>query len=463
MAREVAEAEARRFGRAAGLLSIGVGSAGLLTYVYFSLASHILDRVDYGEVVVLWSAVFITISTLFRPVEQLLSRTIAERQAREQPIGQPLRVAATIQLAVAAAFAVCALALRDPLQDQLLSGNETLYWILVAAVLAFGASFFARGFLAGSRRFTLYALLLLAESTARVSFALAVAVGIASGQTAVALGIVAAPAAQPHGRPARLCASSRGSEPRRAGAVSAGIGPARVHSRRGRRLRRRRAGDHDQRAEPPERRAPAGQGLRGSGRGGLHLQRADDRPRPARPLPGGGHQPPPAPDAIALQRGRARRGGLPALGPDDDRRDCGLRGCGGADRVDRRSAADAARLRQEVRLRPRRAPDRHRGHGLLPLVRDPEPGGAGAGPGPPRRRLLGWLRARLHRLEPVAGAGRVPPRRGRIRRRGGAALRAPLPALPPPASAPGGCRRARLAARARGAAWPQPTKRAEPG
>jgi O-antigen/teichoic acid export membrane protein len=157
VAREAAEAEARRFGRAAGLLSIGIGSAGLLTYVYFSLASHILNRADYGHVVVLWSAVFITISTLFRPVEQLLSRTIAERQARAQPIGQPLRVAARIQLVVAIAFAVCALALRDPLQNHL------------------------------------YAVLLLAESTARVSFALAVAVGIASGQTAVALGIVAAP------------------------------------------------------------------------------------------------------------------------------------------------------------------------------------------------------------------------------------------------------------------------------
>jgi O-antigen/teichoic acid export membrane protein len=193
MAREVAEAEARRFGRAAALLSIGIGSAGLLTYVYFSLASHNLDPVDYGEVVVLWSAVFVTISTLFRPVEQLLSRTIAERQAGGQPIGQPLRVAARIQLGLAAAFGLCALALRDPLEDRLLSGNETLYWIFVTATLAFAASFFARGFLAGSRRFSLYALLLLAESTARVSFALAVAIGIASGQTAVALGIVAAP------------------------------------------------------------------------------------------------------------------------------------------------------------------------------------------------------------------------------------------------------------------------------
>jgi O-antigen/teichoic acid export membrane protein len=193
MAREVAEAETKRFGRAAGLLSAGVGSAGLLTYVYFSLASHVLDKVDYGEVVVLWSAVFVTISVLFRPVEQLLSRTIAERQARDRPIGQPLRVAATIQLAVAGAFAVVALLLRGPLQDDLLSGNKTLYWILVTAVLAFAASFFARGFLAGSRRFGLYGALLLAESTARVSFALAVAVGIASGQTAVALGIAAAP------------------------------------------------------------------------------------------------------------------------------------------------------------------------------------------------------------------------------------------------------------------------------
>jgi O-antigen/teichoic acid export membrane protein len=137
--------------------------------------------------------VFITISTLFRPVEQLLSRTIAERQASEQPIGQPLRVAATIQLGLAAAFAACALAFREPLEDELLSGNETLYWILVAAALAFSASFFARGFLAGTRRFALYALLLLAESTARVSFAVAVAIGVASGQTAVALGIVAAP------------------------------------------------------------------------------------------------------------------------------------------------------------------------------------------------------------------------------------------------------------------------------
>jgi O-antigen/teichoic acid export membrane protein len=137
--------------------------------------------------------VFITVSTLYRPVEQLLSRSIAEREAQGYQAGPALRVAATIQLALGAAFAIAALALREPIQDDLLSGNETLYWILVAAVLGYAASYFARGFLAGSRRFVLYATLILSESISRTLFAVALAIGITSGQSAIALGIVAAP------------------------------------------------------------------------------------------------------------------------------------------------------------------------------------------------------------------------------------------------------------------------------
>jgi O-antigen/teichoic acid export membrane protein len=185
---------AREFGRSATLLSAGVGAAGLLTYVYFSLASHNLPPEEYGEVVVLWSAVFVSISVLYRPVEQLLSRTIAERQAHGQAIGEAVRVAATIQVGIAIVTAAVVLALRDPLQDDLLGGCESLYWILFFALLAFGASFFARGYLAGNRRFVLLAGLLLAESFSRAAFAMLVALGITEGQTAVALGIAAAPA-----------------------------------------------------------------------------------------------------------------------------------------------------------------------------------------------------------------------------------------------------------------------------
>ncbi len=188
-----AVAETRRFGRSAVLLSGGIGLAGLLTYVYFSLASHVLSRDEYGEIVVLWSVTFVAISVLYRPVEQLLSRTIAERNVSSQPIAGPLRVAAAIQLAIAAISVAAMLALRGPLEDDLLSGSETLYWILVFAIAAFGVSFFARGYLAGNRRFGVLAGLLLAESASRAAFALAVAIGIAEGQEAVALGIAAAP------------------------------------------------------------------------------------------------------------------------------------------------------------------------------------------------------------------------------------------------------------------------------
>jgi O-antigen/teichoic acid export membrane protein len=185
--------EARSYGRRASLLSIGVGITGLITYLYFAIASHELSRDQYGQIAVLWSAVFIVVSVLQRPVEQLLSRTVSENLSQGVPIRRTVRVAATIQLSVAIAFDVVAIALRGPIQDNLLHGNSTLYWIGVGAVTAYGASYFARGFLAGSHRLSLYALLIISESVSRTAFPLAVAIGVASGQTAVALGIVAAP------------------------------------------------------------------------------------------------------------------------------------------------------------------------------------------------------------------------------------------------------------------------------
>lgn len=186
-------AETRRFGRTASLLSAGVGAAGLLTYLFFSLASHNLDATKYGEIVVLWSAVFITISVAYRPVEQLLSRTLADRIARGEDTTPVIRTAARIQLAVSLTLAGVILILREPLSDGLLSGSETLYWVLFASVVTFGTSFFARGYLGGTRRFTVLAALLVAESAARTLFALALALGIAEGQTPVALGVAAAP------------------------------------------------------------------------------------------------------------------------------------------------------------------------------------------------------------------------------------------------------------------------------
>jgi O-antigen/teichoic acid export membrane protein len=172
---------------------VGIGATGIITFAYFSLASYSLPEDEYGRITLLWSAMFITVSVLYRPVEQLLSRTIADHDARGVTGTEHLRVAATIQLALGVAFAVVALVLREPIQDDLFAGSSTLYWILVVGVLAYAASYFARGYLAGHHLFPLYGALVLMEASTRCLFALAVAIGIAEGQSAVALGMAAAP------------------------------------------------------------------------------------------------------------------------------------------------------------------------------------------------------------------------------------------------------------------------------
>ncbi len=181
----------RSYASGARILSIGIASTGLLTFAYFSIASHVLSGAAAKRVDLLWSVMFVIISVIYRPIEQLLSRTIAGRRARGHE-RHSLRVPMTIQAGFALAFLILALALRGELL-KVFDHRESLYLVLVVGTLAYAASYFARGWLAGHERFGLFGGLVLMESTSRICFALAVAVGISSGETAVALGIAAAP------------------------------------------------------------------------------------------------------------------------------------------------------------------------------------------------------------------------------------------------------------------------------
>jgi O-antigen/teichoic acid export membrane protein len=176
----------------ARILSIGIASTGIFTFAYLAAASHDLEKKAYGRVTLCWAIMFVILSVIYRPVEQLLSRMIADRRARGLE-GHPLRVPAMIQGGFALAFLVAALALRPQIQNDLFDGSSALYWILVVGVLAYAASYFARGWLAGHQRFALYGGLVFLESTSRFLFAFAVALGIGSGQADVALGMAVAP------------------------------------------------------------------------------------------------------------------------------------------------------------------------------------------------------------------------------------------------------------------------------
>jgi O-antigen/teichoic acid export membrane protein len=183
---------ARSYGSGARILSIGIASTGLLTFAYFSIASHVLGEQSAKRIDLLWSVMFVIISVIYRPIEQLLSRTIAERRARGQG-SHTLRVPMLIQAAFALVFLAVALALQGTVVNDVFEHQQALYDVLVVGTLAYAASYFARGWLAGHQRFGLFGGLVLMESVSRIAFALAVAIGIASGQTAVALGIAAAP------------------------------------------------------------------------------------------------------------------------------------------------------------------------------------------------------------------------------------------------------------------------------
>ncbi len=180
------------FASGARILTIGIASTGIFTFLYLATASHVLDAGSYSRISLCWAIMFVILSVIYRPIEQLLSRTIADRRARGLQ-GHPLRVPAAIQFGFAFLFLLVALVLRHDIQQGMFDGSATLYWILVVGVLAYAGSYFARGWLAGQQRFALYGGLVFLESTSRFLFPLAVAVGIGSGQGAVGLGMAVAP------------------------------------------------------------------------------------------------------------------------------------------------------------------------------------------------------------------------------------------------------------------------------
>ena len=188
-----ADAEtASSYGSSARILSIGIASTGIFTFLYLAVASHELDPASYSRISLCWAIMFVILSVIYRPIEQLLSRTIADRRARGLH-DHSLRVPAAIQLGFAVVFLIAALALRHQIEHGVFDGSSSLYWILVVGVLAYAASYFARGWLAGHQRFDLYGALVFLESTSRFLFALAVAVGVGSGQGVVGLGMAVAP------------------------------------------------------------------------------------------------------------------------------------------------------------------------------------------------------------------------------------------------------------------------------
>jgi hypothetical protein len=113
------------YAASARILSIGIASTGIFTFAYLAVSSHVLSPAAYSRISLCWAIMFVILSVIYRPIEQLLSRTIADRRARGLH-GHPLRVPAAIQFGFASLFAIVALALRHQIEHGIFDGSKAL-------------------------------------------------------------------------------------------------------------------------------------------------------------------------------------------------------------------------------------------------------------------------------------------------------------------------------------------------
>ena len=194
-------------------MSIGTLASGVLAYAFNVLAARSLGPAAYGAIGALWGAMFLLAVLLFRPIEQTISRAVADHVARGEDGRPAVRSAAWLTaLITAGAVAGCVLA-WTPITDRLFGGDPILTVALVAGLAGYGLSYFARGLVGGVQWFGGYGLVLLADGAIR--FVLALPLLIVASQTVAAVAIAAAAAG---GALAPLFSRKRGALRRVAGA-----------------------------------------------------------------------------------------------------------------------------------------------------------------------------------------------------------------------------------------------------
>lgn len=174
----------------AWLLTAAMIASGVLTYAFQILAAQSLGPHAYGQIAVLWGAVFIVAIVLFRPLEQTTSRSVADRLARGEEVRTVLRSVGLIAAIVLGALGIVTVACWSVVTDRLFLGNDLMTAMLVAGIVAYALQYLVRGMLGGVRWFGGYGLGLMADGAVRIAVA-APLVFVAS-QSLAALAIVSA-------------------------------------------------------------------------------------------------------------------------------------------------------------------------------------------------------------------------------------------------------------------------------
>ncbi len=209
-------------------------ATGILAYAFHVLAARSLGPAVYGQIAVLWAALFLAAVVLFRPLEQTLARSIADRVARGEETRTVVRSVLQVFAAIMLALALLAVPAWGFITDRLFVGNNAMTGLLLGGIAAYGVSYIVRGLLGGASWFGGYAVLLIADGVGRMVLA-APLVFVASLEVAavavVGAGLIGAAAPLFRGglrRIVRLASHGAHEEPFHVGEALAFAGPATV-------------------------------------------------------------------------------------------------------------------------------------------------------------------------------------------------------------------------------------------
>jgi O-antigen/teichoic acid export membrane protein len=176
----------------AALVSGATLVSGVLTYAFHVLAARTLGPEGYGRIAVLWAVMFLGAVVLYRPIEQTISRAIADRRERGEEVrtvlvGAGVVAVGTFLLVLAAAAAAWGL-----LAGRLFGGDSALAAFLVGGVILYGVAYLIRGLVGGVCWFGGYAAALVGDSVVRIAVALPLVV--VASRTIAGAAVVAAAA-----------------------------------------------------------------------------------------------------------------------------------------------------------------------------------------------------------------------------------------------------------------------------
>ena len=165
-------------------------ASGLLIYAFFVLAARTLSAEAYGQIAVLWAAMFIVVIFLFRPLEQTTARAVADRRARGDEVRTVLRSVVAVCGALLLLLGLAAVPTWDAISDRLFLGDSTMTAMLLVGIGAYAVAYVSRGIVTGARWFGGYGLGLSVDAVARIAIA-APLVWVASKNVAAAAVTVA--------------------------------------------------------------------------------------------------------------------------------------------------------------------------------------------------------------------------------------------------------------------------------